>query len=297
VRAYNINPGLWYVKGGEISRIGVICHELGHFLGLPDLYDGTSPFHATFGAFGIMSDAWGVDGSQRYPGSFSPWSKEFLGWAEIVDVGEPGTKTFRGANHFFKITRGYPANEYLLVESRSNTTSVFNAQLPGGIYVWHIDTDASRNAWNNNGGYPGDAAGWPGRHDRVRLIQADNRWDNEKLRWWVHDARDAYVSPSQVLDDKSAPNLLSYAAQARGAVCKTTGNRLYNFVFNTTGASQFDYTVVEQNSACFPTDKPTGRPTTRKPTTSMPTRKPTTSMPTRKPTTRKPTREPTARKK
>jgi hypothetical protein len=43
---YNISPGRWfegnltYIEPGmRISAIGVLCHEMGHFLGLIDYYD------------------------------------------------------------------------------------------------------------------------------------------------------------------------------------------------------------------------------------------------------------------
>jgi M6 family metalloprotease-like protein len=300
IRDYNINPGLWGTSGTSIGRIGVICHELGHFFGLPDLYDGTAPVHATFGSFGVMSNSWGVDGSQRYPGSFSPWSKAFLDWASVSDIGASGAKTllpFQSSGQVYKVSSGFPSNEYLLIEARSNDPGIalYDSLLPAGIYVWHIDMNASVNNWNNNGGFPGDGGQWPSKHDRVRLIQADNRWDNEKLTWWQYDAKDAYKSVDQVLSDTSEPALLSYAQLYKSAAdCRTTGNALSQFAFNNTGASTFVYTKTV-SGPCTPTTAPTtGAPMQP---SAAPTRAPSnapTKQPTSQPSTKQPSGAPSA---
>ena len=61
---------------GHLIEIGVFCHELGHTLGLPDLYDG-------YGGAGI--GYWGLMGAGNWntpdtPAHMCAWSKEQLGW-------------------------------------------------------------------------------------------------------------------------------------------------------------------------------------------------------------------------
>lgn len=188
VRDYHINPALWDTSGTESGHIGVICHETGHFFGLPDLYD-TSSQGSGLGSWGVMANSWGFDGTQLHPPQFSAWSKIKLGWANAVPLSSPGSYKILQAEtpatsadppQIYRVDQGYPANEYLLIENRQPVG--YDQKIPdgtggrGGLAVWHIDENKSA---NNDPGFPG-SAGFPGSHYMVGLLQADGEFELEQ---------------------------------------------------------------------------------------------------------------------
>ncbi len=182
---YNISPGLWGVSGSGPGRIGVVTHELGHFFGLPDLYD-TNGSGQGIGNWDVMAaGSWGFDGSQQHPSHMSSWSKAKLGWLEPALL-RPGAQVLgeleSGANAL-RLDNGYPPGEYLLIENRQAVG--FDSALPqAGLVVWHVDEAKGSfgfNDPNTDQGFPGQS-GWPGNgsHYRVAMLQADGDYDMEQ---------------------------------------------------------------------------------------------------------------------
>ena len=139
--------------GVEIQNAATIAHELGHVLGLPDLYDATDGIQPeqrrwVVGCWGLMAaGAWGcgqVDRSlwQR-PTHMSPWSKGRLGWVTEEVVGEVQDQEFtlgpvQTTGDVLKIP--LTPTEFLQVEYRP--AMAFDVNLPAsGVLVYHIDTE------------------------------------------------------------------------------------------------------------------------------------------------------------
>lgn len=156
------------------SSIGVVAHEYGHLLGLPDLYDGS---HQTWGIgyWGLMG--YGSFGALRTgPYHLSAWSKVALGWVTPIVVTENMLDTtippVETEPVIYKIWRdGIPGDEYFLLENRQNLG--FDTFLPGhGLLIWHIDETMFPLRT-----VPQTVATTAGGWFRVALEQADGRND------------------------------------------------------------------------------------------------------------------------
>ncbi len=126
----------------EFSPLGVLCHEFGHHLGLPDLYppDGS---HEGIGVWGLMSHGLWLNGGKT-PGHPCAWCKVALGWIEPtllmsdqIGVKLPAIETSHQAIKIWAKDSTTP-NEYFLLANRQRIG--FDRYLPGsGLLIWHID--------------------------------------------------------------------------------------------------------------------------------------------------------------
>ncbi len=132
---------------GGIVHIGVFCHEFGHALGLPDLYDIDGGSNGA-GDWTVMSGGVWANGG-RTPVHFDPWSKSQLGWVTPIVVRNyvaaasfPAVETSPVVYRLWR--NGQSATQYFLVENRRRIG--FDAFLPGaGLLIWHIDNGATCN--------------------------------------------------------------------------------------------------------------------------------------------------------
>jgi len=140
VRGWDSTSSTW-----GIVRIGVICHETGHFLGLPDLYDYGYDSQGA-GDFCLMAGGSGNGDYGTSPAHMSAWCKKTLGWAAATQISPaitpyslPRIEDNDGALYLLR-DPAFPANEYFLVENRQGYG--FDSALPGttrGVLIWHVD--------------------------------------------------------------------------------------------------------------------------------------------------------------
>lgn len=146
-----------YERNGKkgITAIGVPCHETGHFLGLPDLYD-VDYSSAGIGRFCLMSGGSWCDNGLR-PAHMSAWCKVQLGWVAPTTLSAAGQYSLPRVEDnptIYKLQGELPSNEYFLLENRQGC--LFDSALPGdkrGMLVWHIDSSVGsldRNDINDN---------------------------------------------------------------------------------------------------------------------------------------------------
>lgn len=86
INDYAIMPEYIFSPGD--STIGVFCHEFGHILGLPDLYD-TNEFSSGVGDWSLMSrGSWGGNNGD-VPSPLLAWERADLGWIELTEARVP----------------------------------------------------------------------------------------------------------------------------------------------------------------------------------------------------------------
>jgi immune inhibitor A len=182
------------------ETVGAMCHEYGHVLGLPDLYNtefyrkpdaGPEGDSAGVGAWCLMG--WGASGwhGNDGPNSFCAWSRVQLGWVTVIEVvDEQEQIALEGVGKRGVVLKVPVTNrEFFLAEHRRREGNYYDRNIPGeGVLIWHIeqnnaavgqpihlgvDLECADGKWRD-AGYPA------GR-------QPDSEYGEDNLDFWAHD--------------------------------------------------------------------------------------------------------------
>jgi M6 family metalloprotease-like protein len=185
----------------KVPSIGVFCHEFGHALGLPDLYD-VDLSSSGIGGWGLMS--YYSYGSNDHPVGMEAWSKYHLGWIipPVFDEGDHLNLTIRNSyqNSEAYIVKKKGSEDYYLFENRRKIR--FDQSIANeGLLIWHVDESEFKFGqvggigWDNNGN----------ADDKHRGVDLE-RADNNELSYL--EAGDTYpgTSNNHTFDRNSVPN-------------------------------------------------------------------------------------------
>lgn len=150
---YVVNPEVLNNNNDAITGIGVICHEFGHAIGLPDFYDVD---YGDSGGEAYGLDDWCLMASGSWnnrginPAMINGYSRAWLGWLkeEVLSTAENLSliASSEGADRVYRINTK-TENEFFIFENRQQTGH--DADIPShGLLVYHVDLN--NNGWNNN---------------------------------------------------------------------------------------------------------------------------------------------------
>ena len=153
-----------------LSPLGVICHEFGHLLGLPELYAPNLP-HEGIGIWGLMGQGTWV-GRGDSPPAMCAWSKLRLGWVDAIVVDRTQHVTLPSVSRSGQVVKIFAVgadqpNEYFLIENREKRGVDRDIPAPG-LLIWHVDESLTSFRRSQD-----DV-----KHKRVDLLTADH-WPSD----------------------------------------------------------------------------------------------------------------------
>ncbi len=154
----------------QMEPISVLAHELGHYLGLPDLYNTVYDTRGEWGDYDVLntsvmaSGSWGINPDGGFmPYSMDAWSRYVLGWIKPAEAKADGD--YRVVSQSYSGTQDFAAvrietqneNEYYLLENRQPQKwdagigqAYEDASLKNGIIIWHVDMNVFDRYFDDN---------------------------------------------------------------------------------------------------------------------------------------------------
>lgn len=152
---YSCSPELSGNFGNNITRIGVICHELGHVFGAPDYYDtdyeGSGGEYNGLGNWDIMSSgSWNDNG--RTPARHGAYTAvNIYQWTTATVLTDPQAIRIPQTSIQHDVYRINTSTngDYFLLENRQKKG--FDLSIPGhGLIVYHVHSNAHGSSVSNS---------------------------------------------------------------------------------------------------------------------------------------------------
>lgn len=231
----------------EMIGAGVFCHEFGHALGLPDLYDTDNYGYGAGSGLGNWSlmagGSWGGNGSTNArPVALDLWCRRFLGWASPTLVTVNNLYTVNSimttaANSSYKLAflGTDTTKQYWLIENRYELgmgpvsgvrwDSLLASSSPGGLAIYHIDSTYTTSTYlSNNTVNNKYTSGGVARPYGVAMEETDMTTAGYSSELWngtnSGDAADIWTSGTQSSFDSSGT---SYPVSYYNGTTSTTG--------------------------------------------------------------------------
>lgn len=160
------------ISGSSLGGIGTLCHEFGHVMGLPDLYDtdyGTVYDNCLTPNDWDIMDGGSYNADGHCPPNYDPWEKDFFGWLTPINLGNTGQNVTLYANgtenqQTYQInasgTYVSPTTSGLRYYIENRQAVGWDAPLTGhGMLIWKVNFNAS--AWEDNAPNNSETSGAP----------------------------------------------------------------------------------------------------------------------------------------
>lgn len=168
INRYACSEELKNTSGTTLEGIGTFCHEFGHVLGFPDLYQTSGGSGVPLGQWDIM-DRGCYNNDSKTPAGYSAWERWTMRWMDLPELDSAASTVTLPDIHeegkAYKLTSPVNNSEYYVLENRQQT-SWDAPQATSGLMIQHIDYN--RTSWDNNNVNNDDS------HYRVCIVPADN---------------------------------------------------------------------------------------------------------------------------
>lgn len=200
INLYACSCELRNTYGSELDGIGAVCHEFGHCLGLPDIYNTRDQGNVQLGSWCVM-DSGSYNNYSRTPASYTSFERHQLGWLDFIELTEPQDSVvvpeITENNIAYRITTPGNPNEFFTLENHQQV-GWDRGQGGRGLMIIHVTYQAD--AWNGN--YVNSST-----YPHYDLVEADGT-QGYSLETDLYPTRS-----NRMFTDYSKPNSLSWSGE------------------------------------------------------------------------------------